>query len=65
MPEYMCEHSNCWEMDTPIILTVNNTDPKERVRFCSLAHLVLWTNDKIKLNFFASLQPFTAERARS
>jgi hypothetical protein len=42
MTEYMCAYGDCRETATPIIVTVNNTDPKTRVRFCSHAHLSQW-----------------------
>ena len=57
MPDLICAYENCHETDTPTQLTINDTDPKVRVRFCSLDHLIAWaTNQRDR---WAIVQPST------
>jgi hypothetical protein len=46
MASILCAYGNCSQTDTPYLLTIKKSDPGERVRFCSLDHLILWAKKR-------------------
>ena len=63
--QHMCQYGNCQETDTPILLSINNTDPQGRIRFCSLIHAALWAKKQLQRGPYATYgTPYTAEEAR-
>lgn len=63
MAEHICQWGNCYETETPILLTINNTDPKQRVRFCSLVHLALWAKKEAQKRGTVGLHAITVQDA--
>jgi hypothetical protein len=51
MPDFMCQYASCSETETPITVTIKG-DPGDRVRFCCLTHLSLWSRNRAKRNLF-------------
>ncbi len=45
--EYLCQHGNCDETDTPYVVSSQKLGIKSR--FCSLAHLVAWAMNEIEI----------------
>jgi hypothetical protein len=69
MADRICAWANCHETDTPITLTINDTNPKQRLRFCNVIHLALWAKKealrKVQGYGIVGMQSITEQEALS